>query len=81
MAQRQHQSHTNAGNDIWLSMLVDTFESTERLGDIPCDQAAKSAMRQRLAMPAENHDLVHQTALSGDGAVSLEDATQLDHQH
>jgi hypothetical protein len=51
MAQRQQYSGDTSDHG-WLSSLVDTFERTELLGNIPCDATSISAARARLERPA-----------------------------
>ncbi|CAN5223436.1 hypothetical protein BH11PSE4_BH11PSE4_19640 [soil metagenome] len=51
MAQRQQHCGDSRGNG-WLLSLVDTFERTELLGKVPCDETSISAIRARLARPA-----------------------------
>ena len=53
MAQREQQQwHPASGQTGWLSTLVDTFEQTEQLCDVRCDERLLSEMRARLARPA-----------------------------
>lgn len=77
MAWQQQQSRFTVSDGRWLAMLVDTFEKTERLGNVPCDSASISALRARLTLPAlpcEGADFRQQ-------AMSHNDAARLDHQH
>jgi hypothetical protein len=52
MAQRNQHGCSGPGDTAWLAMLVDTFVAAERLGDVPCESEAVSAVRERLARPA-----------------------------
>jgi hypothetical protein len=52
MAHRNQQAGSRPSESGWLAMLVDTFEVTERLGDVPCGCEAISAIKARLARPA-----------------------------
>ncbi|HEY8336233.1 MAG TPA: hypothetical protein VIQ05_20785 [Tardiphaga sp.] len=57
MTQREQQQCQPAnGGAGWLSTLVTTFEQTEQLGDVRCDERLLSEMRARLARPALPHD-------------------------
>ncbi len=83
IVQRQQQSCLDVSDDRWLAMLVDTFESVERLESIPCDSASMSALRARLELPAMPNvePGLAGKAMGGEGAATCHDAVQLDHQH
>lgn len=52
MAQRQQHPGASNNENGWLLTLVDTFERTEQLGNVPCDEKLLSAARARLERPA-----------------------------
>jgi hypothetical protein len=57
VAERQQQSPCSASDVHWLAFLVDTFESAERLTDVPCDVTSRLELRARLARPAMSQDI------------------------
>jgi hypothetical protein len=46
--------HPDAGTDssAWLSTLIDTFERTTQLENVPCDTKALAAAKAHLQRPA-----------------------------
>lgn len=48
---RETKRATFVGSRDWLSGLVQTLDSVERLSDVPCDDSMMRAMRLRLARP------------------------------
>ena len=48
---RETKRATFDGSRDWLSGLVQTLDSVERLSDVPCDDTVMRAMRARLARP------------------------------
>ncbi|MGM4885490.1 hypothetical protein AB7813_06350 [Tardiphaga sp. 20_F10_N6_6] len=55
----QRHQHPDAGTQAagtdgsaWLSTLIDTFERTAQLENVPCDTKALSAAKARLQRPA-----------------------------
>ncbi|KAA0074609.1 hypothetical protein [Tardiphaga sp. P9-11] len=50
----QRHQHCDAGTDgsAWLSTLVDTFQRTAQLENVPCDAKSLSAAMARLERPA-----------------------------
>lgn len=67
MGQRHQHSHAGSDASAWLNTLIDTFERTAELGDVPCDAKAVSSMMSRLqrpaAMPAPSHQRRRQATL------------------
>jgi hypothetical protein len=54
MGQQLHSWRSGSGQNLWLSMLVDTMEKVSRpeWRAIPCDQMELAAVRAQLARPA-----------------------------
>ncbi|MDB5653335.1 MAG: hypothetical protein JWQ94_948 [Tardiphaga sp.] len=45
------QATFESGRGDWLAALVETFESTESLSQVPCDATVLRAMRAQLSRP------------------------------
>jgi hypothetical protein len=54
MGQQLQSWRSGSGQDLWLSMLVDTMEKVSRpeWRAIPCDRTELDALRAQLARPA-----------------------------
>lgn len=52
MAQRHQHSYVGIDGSAWLETLIDAFERTEDLGDVPCDAKIVSSVMSRLQRPA-----------------------------
>jgi hypothetical protein len=57
MGQQLQSWRSGSGQDLWLSMLVDTMEKVSRpeWRAIPCDRVELDAVRAQLARPAVAH--------------------------
>jgi hypothetical protein len=59
MGQR-HQNSDPTADCAWLNTLIDTFERTEELGNVPCDANTVSAAMSRLQGQPSSRTLVRQ---------------------